>query len=680
MRKKTGFIAVVALCAAGWCQGQTSTVTAQERLQWLNWLIPMPKEIAIEQKVQLPADQVHLRLAAGAGEVVQSAAKELKQLFSEKAGSGMDTGSFEILLGVLDNQGRVEGADLSGQAKRLKGLPYPDQGYVIVPEGGKRLIVAGLSENAVYYGVQTLKQLLEGSFQKPTVVIPLAAVTDWPDIEFRGYWAGFSPKQIEKLASFKYNVLEVPARLGFDEQGKGICKGVSFETRRGERDPRELTDFSTFCHLRGIKCVPYIGHLGHLAKTGIYELHPEVKGQGEHITAPKRSWIAPCTSHPKYAQILSEWMIGMASLPYVDEISVWMIEEGVFCSCPKCLEQGEYVAEMRAIVAAWRIAQQKFSNLKCQLLLTQGSYPTNDKVIAAAPKDLRIVYYDGGRSYDSSREPMIYPLLEKYAADGGWLGVYPQVTVSWAFVMPWSCPQFMKTRMTEFADKKLRAMIGYAHPTIDLYDFNVTAGGEWTWNPHGRSEAEFTQAWATRKGFENPQAVAEWTGLLGPATWNIYGAKFPYELIWFDAGNIIKSKSAPRWGSKGIFRYFKDAADLDRNMQDCSRALDLAKKIGSDQFVEETTIAIGYYTMLKAISQIMQCVADNPTLTDANKQQLNQCVDQLNAGVAKIAETLPQWGRHYGMSGDEGRLGNTIKDTRKVADGITKAVKELTGK
>ena len=86
---------------------------------------------------------------------------------------------------------------------------------------------------------------------------------------------------------------------------------------------------------------------------------------------------------------------------------------------------------------AWRLAREEHPHVQLRILLTQGSYSTNDKVLAEIPPEVGVTYYDGGRTYDSSRDPMIYPLLEKYAAAGHWLGCYPQLTPSWRIVCPW---------------------------------------------------------------------------------------------------------------------------------------------------------------------------------------------------------------------------------------------------
>jgi hypothetical protein len=49
-------------------------VSKQEEAQWLHCVIPLPKQISIMSKVELPAAAVKIRLRQDAGEVVKTAA------------------------------------------------------------------------------------------------------------------------------------------------------------------------------------------------------------------------------------------------------------------------------------------------------------------------------------------------------------------------------------------------------------------------------------------------------------------------------------------------------------------------------------------------------------------------------------------------------------------------------
>ena len=60
-----------------------------------------------------------------------------------------------------------------------KRIPQKPEGYFLKIEKD-RIIIAGADERGAYYGVQTLAQLL--TLGK----LPLAEVTDYPDVPFRG--------------------------------------------------------------------------------------------------------------------------------------------------------------------------------------------------------------------------------------------------------------------------------------------------------------------------------------------------------------------------------------------------------------------------------------------------------------------------------------------------------------
>ena len=141
-------------------------------------------------------------------------------------------------------------------------------------------------------------------------------------------------------------------------------------------------------------------------------------------------------------------------------MNVWLAEPPAPCWCDRCRGQNPVVLQTRLIVSAFERVRQDFPGHHVRILLTQGSYPDNAKVLANIPPDVRVAYYHGGRTYDSSTRPMIEPLLERFARSGGWLSVYPQLTNSWRTVFPFTGGHFIKARMTEFVQKGLKGFSG----------------------------------------------------------------------------------------------------------------------------------------------------------------------------------------------------------------------------
>ena len=526
---------------------------ATDEAKWLRTLLPLPKQIAIKQVAELPVNNVKLTVAKGSGDVVKTAASELQALVTEQGGQATDgAGQFEILLGVCDSSGRLEGLTVPGAAQ-LADLPNAEQAYVIRPLDNTRLVLTALDQRGVYYAAQTLRQLLESSLHQGRVKIPLATITDWPDLAERGLWGGSANRDIVWMAQHKMNLVESHVTLGISEDGHG----------RATADA-ELIDLA---HRHALKFVPVITHLNGLGRTGIYNTYPELRGQGDKAVHPTHTnLVAPCCSHPKLTQILADWMIDLGNQKGVTDVCAWLSElSNQYCDCEQCRKAGvgQYALETRCLVTAYRLAQKKHPDLGLRILLTQGSYTSNDKVLAEVPSDVDVTYYDGGRTYDSSRDPMIYPLLEDYAARGNWLGCYPQLTASWRICCPWSGPQFIRTRMNEFVDKKLQCLCGYATPDNRLYEFNVLAAAEWSWNARGRDERQFATAWATRKGINDPNAAAEWAVTLGPVGWDVYGSRVPFSSFFGRAKILVAKRRKPKLGD-GMFRYFPTEREYRR--------------------------------------------------------------------------------------------------------------------
>lgn len=667
-------IAAACLMTAS-CGDGTTSLTQQQQDDWVNQLIPLPREIAIERVVAVESGRVRVRTRANASPAEQTAAAELASLLADSSASGEP--GFEIVLGILDADGRLENLSLPAEARRLRSLPNPEQAYVIRPLETRGLVLASLGEQGVYYAAQTLRQLLEGRVSDGRVSLPLARITDWPAIEQRGLWEDvFSRDELEWLASLKFSAVNVHARLGMTDEGRGSVRAGLVR-----RPPADIeSSYPAFCRSHGIRCIPIITHLSHLARTDLYDHHPELRGQGESAQHPTKSgWVGPCTSQPGLARVLAEWMEALADDHGADEISVWLSEEHVRCSCERCAALGQYVGETRAILAGWRLARERHPGLKLQLLLTQGSYPHNEAVLREIPPggQVRVVYYDGGRTYDASREPMIYPLLEQFAGDGGWLGVYPQFTASWAFVLPWSAPQFMRARMTEFADKGLGAVIGYAVPNPGVHDFNVAAAAEWSWNPRGRSAHDFALAWATRRGSADPRAVADWADVLGPVSWDVFGSKFPLFFVWDDPAQFIGTGARPALGEY-VFRYFPTFGHFDLDLAACARALDIARGLGEPELLQETLVVEGYVRMLRELYLISDGsgALDEPTGEQLLPWQAH--LEELAAARDQVNAALVDWGGDRGV-GEVSRFRGTLDVNDRLVRTLGAAIDSLAG-
>jgi len=288
------------------------------------------------------------------------------------------------------------------------------------------------------------------------------------------------------------------------------------------------------------------------------------------------------------------------------------------------------------------------------------------------------IYYHGIKTYDSSREPMIYFGLREEVARGREIGVCPQLTVSWAVVCPWSSPQFVRFRANEFVDKGLSLVSGYATPDIRLYAFNVAALAEWSWNARGRDERAFALAWARRRGYRDPQAAADWAVALGSVSWDVYGSLVPYHFIpqWGHAARTVENRVRPALG-EGMFRYFPTAEKFDENLAVCARALEIAFRLEEPVLIEETRVVEGYTRMLRAIYWIAESLwrKDAPLPQGA----LRGYLAELNDAERRTNAALRRWERLFGEGAGGGRFTGTLEMSEEVVKRINAAVEAFAG-
>lgn len=647
---------------------EVQPVTERESRSWQRWLIPLPKRVRWLGKLSAPASAIVLRVRTGAGDVERTAREELARLVSEKTGAVQSGVPFPILIGVCDAQGKIDSVSVPG-ADRLRGLKNDDQAYVIAPLASRGLAVAGLTERGVYHGVLTLRQLLEPVLEPGKLTAPIVAVMDWPDLAERGEWGPWgntAVRTIGYMADRKMNLLEVhnPQSLSFDASGRGTVK-MDPESRRQAR-------------LHAVKWVPVTGHFNSLGKrTGIFKRYPQAEGQGPHAHYPSiHELVAPCASNEEFARVLAEWLESCAGQG-VPEMNFYLTElEGMQCECQRCKGTSQYVLEAKACVKAWQIACAKYPDFRIRILLSQGTYHVNDQLLSAVPQpEIGITYYSGSTTYTASREPMIYPLLADFAQKGRWLGCYPQLTASWRVACPWSAPQFMKYRMTEMADKRLTSLSGYAPPDNRLFDFNVTAAAEWSWNAHGRDEREFAAAWATRRRMAEPDKVADWAVMLGPVGWNVYGSGVPHPSFFGPAAAMVARRNRPSLG-KGMFRYFPSIQRMDDDLAVSQRALELAGQLKEPALVAETRTIQGYLRMVKSLYLIAGMVATKKPLDDAATKSLQAAFDELQVAMEQTTGALRAW--HGSVAPDCSLTSNDpIGVTEQTVADVAKALASL---
>jgi len=152
------------------------------------------------------------------------------------------------------------------------------QGYVIrATESG--VLVAGQTAQGLFYGVQTLRQLLraEGPEGK-TLAVPALVIRDWPSMEWRGVSDDISrgpiptldylKSQIRTLAEYKINLVGFNMEHVFDFQTQPLVPPK--EAALTPVEIRELVDYARKYYITLLPEQQAFGHLHQFLKYEIY--------------------------------------------------------------------------------------------------------------------------------------------------------------------------------------------------------------------------------------------------------------------------------------------------------------------------------------------------------------------------------------------------------------------------
>lgn len=212
------------------------------------YIVPEPKEIKLKEN-SLYAYDMDIVIDKICGYNIFLAARELKKIMNE-AGCGVNN--------IVKPLNKKENCVL---------LTFEDknrQDYTLtVNEQG--ITVKGYSERALFYGIQTLKQI----FMQTGVNVPCLEIYDCPDFEDRGYYLDISrgrvpkvsgiKKFIDRLAFYKYSSFQIYIEHCFAWEG--------FEeiyTNQGYLTAEEILEIDNYCKERYIELVPSFSTFGHL--------------------------------------------------------------------------------------------------------------------------------------------------------------------------------------------------------------------------------------------------------------------------------------------------------------------------------------------------------------------------------------------------------------------------------
>jgi hypothetical protein len=245
-------------------------------------LIPEPRQ----GRLQGTAPLASVTIVASSNAEDRFAAADLAAALAERGVKVGATGAVRV---------RLLRAGTPAAAAVLKAAGYAftpemrDEGYVLVAARA-RVDVVGETGAGVFYGAQTLKQLVEGA--GAAAQLKLGAIRDWPALRWRGWQddmsrgpvptMDFVKKQIRTMAAYKVNFLSPywEQTLAYPDHPIVAPPGGAITAAQA----KEIVAFAKPYHITIIPEQEAFGHLHHVLKHELYS------GLGEnsngHVLAP----------------------------------------------------------------------------------------------------------------------------------------------------------------------------------------------------------------------------------------------------------------------------------------------------------------------------------------------------------------------------------------------------------
>jgi len=176
-------------------------------------------------------------------------------------------------------------------ARGLKADSIGDQGYLLFSDNS-HLIVAANTGQGLFYGVQTLRQLLHRD--GGSLVCPAVSIRDWPSMEWRGVQddisrgpiptEDFMKRQIRTLAAYKVNLFALYMEHVFDFASQPLV--APKEAALTPQGINALVDYARKLYVTILPEQQTFGHLHHMLK---YEIYSDVAERPHgHVLTPTK--------------------------------------------------------------------------------------------------------------------------------------------------------------------------------------------------------------------------------------------------------------------------------------------------------------------------------------------------------------------------------------------------------
>ncbi|MCD6289717.1 MAG: beta-N-acetylhexosaminidase [Anaerolineae bacterium] len=230
-------------------------------------------------------------------------------------------------------------------------LPESPEGYVLQITPGT-LVVAARRPPGLYYGLQTLRQIIDTVTAAGETTLPAVQITDWPDLALRGIHldlkGGMAPfsywrEVITTLAHYKINAVLIEYEDKFPYTSHPDIVGPGALTRD------EIAQLVELAREHCVEIIPLVQCLGHVQYVLRHERYAHLREAGDLSQY--------CPLEPGAAELFREMADEViAAHPHSRYFHLGADETWVLGKCPRCREfverEGKLALYMSYVVPA----------------------------------------------------------------------------------------------------------------------------------------------------------------------------------------------------------------------------------------------------------------------------------------------------------------------------------------
>jgi hypothetical protein len=262
-------------------------------------LLPRPQQVQYESG-SLPVHGLSIRFATPPSAEDRFAAEQLAGRLSAIGQTQIPTRKTKASAPAILLNRTGTGAILPGDKESAGPDSREAYSLQVTPKGAE---IRASSSAGLFYGIQTLLQLVEGSGTQ--AMLPAATIRDWPALAYRGFMMDLShgqllrvpeiERQIDLLARFKANQYYFYSEANIEFEGYEL---VNPDARYTPDEVRHIIEYARQRHIDVVPCMELYGHLHDLfrvekfADLGLPRHGDEFDPRNPRVLAVLDDWVA----------------------------------------------------------------------------------------------------------------------------------------------------------------------------------------------------------------------------------------------------------------------------------------------------------------------------------------------------------------------------------------------------